>query len=140
MYNTAKEVTDTIYPVLAEIPKAQIDDTVSREQHIGIYRQNQQNIKAINEKLAELEKMLAPEKGKPTPNILERNKLKVNLPSKSTTWLIIMVVIIFLGLFAGIFFFVWQGQIKSSQDLIKEAAKNSFPGQKPEEKSTSPPK
>ncbi|MCX5708845.1 MAG: hypothetical protein NTY14_07775 [Candidatus Omnitrophica bacterium] len=140
LYNTAKEITDTIYPVLAEIPKAQLDDTISREQHIGVYRQNQQNIKAINEKLAELEKMLAPEKGKPTLNILERNKLKINLPTKSTTWLIILVVIIFLGIFAGIFFFVWQGQIKSSQDLIKDAAKSSFPGQKPEEKSTSPPK
>jgi hypothetical protein len=140
MYNTAKEITDTIYPVLAEIPKAQLDDTVSREQHIGIYRQNQQNIKSINEKLAELEKMLAPEKGKPTPNILERNKFKINLPSKSTTWLIILVVIIFLGIFAGIFFFVWQGQIKSSQDLIKDAAKSSFPGQKPDEKSNPPPK
>jgi hypothetical protein len=140
LYARAKEVTDTIYPVLEEMPKAQLDDTISREQHIGIYRQNQQNIKSINEKLAELEKMLAPENGKPTPDILERNKLKVNLPSKSTTWLIILVVIIFLGVFAGIFFFVWQGQIKSSQDTIKDAAKSSFPGHKPEEKSTPPPK
>jgi hypothetical protein len=140
LYSKAKEVTDTIYPVLAEIPKAQTDDTVSREQHIGIYRQNQQNIKTINEKLAELEKMLAPENGKPAPNLLERNKLKINLPTKSTTWLIILIVIIFLGVFAGIFFFVWQGQIKSSQDLIKDTAKNSFPGQKPEDKASPPPK
>jgi len=140
LYSKAKEVTDTIYPVLEEMPKAQLDDTISREQHIGIYRQNQQNIKTINEKLAELEKMLVPENGKPTPNILERSKLKINLPSKSTTWLIILVVIIFLGIFAGIFFFVWQGQIKSSQELIKDAAKSSFPGQKPEDKAGTPPK
>ena len=139
LYAKAKEVTDTIYPVLEEMPKAQADDTLSREQHIGIYRQNTQNIKLINEKLAELQKLLAPEKGKPTPNILERNKLKINLPTKSTTWLIILVVIIFLGLFAGIFFFVWQSQIRSSQELIKDAAKSSFPGQKPEEKSNPPP-
>ncbi len=138
-YAKAKEVTDTIYPVIEEMPKAQADDAVSREQHIGIYRQNIQNIKRIKDKLAELVKMLAPEQGKPTPDILERSKLKINLPAKSTTWLIILVVMVFLGLFAGIFFFVWQGQIRSSQDLIKDAAKSSFPGQKPEDKSTPPP-
>jgi len=125
--------------VLEEISKAQADDTISREQHIGIYRQNGQNINHIKEKLAELEKMLQPDQGKPAPNVLERSKLKINLPEKSTTWLIILIVIVFLGLFAGIFFFVWQGQIRSSQNLIKDAAKSSFPGQKPEDKSVPPP-
>jgi len=140
LYPKAKEVADTIYPVLEEMPRSQSDDTISREQHIGIYRQNTQNIKVINEKLDSLEKMLAPEKGKPTPDVLEKSKLKINMPTKSTTWLIILVVVVFLGLFAGIFFFVWQSQIRSSQDLIKDSAKNAFPGgQKPEEKTNPPP-
>jgi len=64
-YAKAKEVTDTIYPVLEEMPKAQLDDTISREQHIGIYRQNMLNIQRIKEKLAELIEMLTPEQGKP---------------------------------------------------------------------------
>jgi hypothetical protein len=130
----AKEVADTVYPLLEEMAISQADEAISREQHIGIYRQNIQNTKRIEEKLAELEKLLEPPKGVQAPDLLEKAKLKVNLPSKTTTWLIIMVVLIFLGLLAAVFFFVWQGQIRSAQNLIDEARKESFPEEKKEEK------
>jgi hypothetical protein len=122
----AKEIIDPISPLLDEMARSQLDDAVSRERHIGIYRQNVQNIKTIQERFAELEKLLEPPKGVKTPDLLER-KFKINLPSKTTTWLIIIIVIAFLGLLAGIFFFVWQGQIRSSQNMIDEARKSSFP-------------
>jgi hypothetical protein len=129
----AEEVTAPIYPLLDEIARSQTDDSVSRERHIGIYRQNLGSVELIQKKLAELEKMLEPPKGVKTPDFLEKVRLKVNLPSKTTTWLIIMVIIIFLGLLAAIFFFVWQSQIRSSQNLIEVARKASFPEQKNEE-------
>ncbi|MDD5348140.1 MAG: hypothetical protein PHT59_05975, partial [Candidatus Omnitrophica bacterium] len=134
LFDEAKQVTDTLYPLLDEMPKAQSDESISREQHIGVYRQNVLNVKRIRDQLAELEKRIQPSAG--MPEALEKNKFKMNLPSKSTTWLIILVVIVFLGLFAGIFFFVWQGQVKASQDVIKETAKTSFPGagKEPEKK------
>ncbi|MGE5308174.1 MAG: hypothetical protein ACM3OC_03740, partial [Deltaproteobacteria bacterium] len=129
----AKEVIDPVPGMLDEMARNQADDSVSREQHIGYFRQGQQNLKVIKERLAELEKILQPEQGSKVPDILEKSKMKMNMPSKTTTWLIILVVITFLGLLAGIFFFVWQSQIKSSQGVIEEAKKAAFPGSKPEE-------
>jgi hypothetical protein len=122
----AKDVVNPITPLCDEIARNQLDDSVSRETHIGYYRQGLQSLKIAKERLAELEKLLKPE-GSKVPELLEKAKLKVNMPSKTTTWLIILVVLIFLGLLAGIFFFVWQGQIKSSQASIDEAKKNAFP-------------
>jgi hypothetical protein len=135
-----KEVTDTVYPVLEEMPRTQSDDSISREQHIGIYRQNLQAIEIINDKLASLEKMMQAAKGVATPEVLEKSKLKINLPVKTTTWLIILLVIVFLGVLATVFFVVWQTQVRFSQNAIDQARKESFPGQKPEEKSAQPPK
>ena len=129
-----EEMARTVPAVLEEMLKTQLDETVSREQHIGIYRQNLQTIKRVTEELARLDAMINPMKGTATPEVLEKSKFKINLPGKSTTWLIILVIIVFLGLLAGVFFFVWQAQMKSGQDAIKAAAKDAFPGQKPPEK------
>ncbi|MCM8800523.1 MAG: hypothetical protein NC912_00695 [Candidatus Omnitrophica bacterium] len=123
----AKAVSDSIYRSLDEIIKSQNDDSVSREQHIGIYRQNIEVVKQIEEDIAKLEKMLKPPSGVATPEVLEKAKLKINLPSKTTTWLIIIAIIIFLGLLAGVFFFIWQAQVRSSQEVIKQAKESSFP-------------
>ncbi len=129
-YDKAKETADTIYLLLEEMLRNQNDDTVSREQHIGFYRQNTINVQRIKQKLGDLEKLLQTATGAKTPEMLEKSRLKVNLPSKTTTWLIILVIIIFLGLLAGVFFFVWQAQIRSSQNLINDAKESAFPGQK----------
>jgi hypothetical protein len=124
-----KATANNVYIALDEMAKVQADDSMSREQHIGIYRQNLELIKRFKEEIAKLEKLLQPEAG--APDIFEKAKLKLNLPSKATTWLIIFVIIIFLGLLAGVFFFVWQGQVRSSQDIIKAAKNSAFPEQKP---------
>jgi len=60
--------------------------------------------------------------GPQTPEILENKKLKVNLPGKTTTWLIIIVIIVFLGLLAAIFFIGWMAQMKSSQGAMEAQA------------------
>jgi len=133
-YAEAKDIANTIYPRLDEIAKSQMDEAVSREQHIGIYRQNLLTIKQIEEDIDKLEKILRPSAGAPIPEILEKARLKLNLPSKSATWLIILMIIVFLGLLAGVFFFVWQAQVRSSQDILKSAKDSAFPEEKPKEK------
>jgi len=133
-YAQAKDIANTIYPRLDEIAKSQVDEAVSREQHIGIYRQNLLTIKQIEEDIDKLEKILRPQAGAPIPEILEKARLKLNLPSKSATWLIILMIIVFLGLLAGVFFFVWQAQVRSSQDILKGAKDSAFPEEKPKEK------
>lgn len=117
-----EELAKTAPAVLDEMLKTQVDETISREQHIGVYRQNLQTIKRIEEELAKLDQMISPKVGTQVPEVFEKNKLKINLPGKTTTWLIIMIIIVFLGLLAGVFFFVWQFQMKSGQDAQKQAA------------------
>ncbi|MBU2101741.1 hypothetical protein KKH05_03450, partial [Patescibacteria group bacterium] len=130
----AKRIAGKVNLLLDEVIKSQSDETISRQQHIGLYRQNKQAIAKVKEDIAALEKLLQPSSGPASPDILERSKLKMNMPSKTTTWLIIMVIIVFLGLLAGVFFFVWQKQVRASQELINAAKKSAFPDEKTVEK------
>jgi hypothetical protein len=133
LYDQAKAVADPIILLLGEIAKVQIDDTISRERHIGVYRENMQTLKLIQKRLEDLQKLLEPPPGVKVPELLEKNKLKINLPTKTTTWLIILIIIVFLGILAAIFFFVWQTQIRSSQNVIDDARKSSFPEKQDQE-------
>ncbi|MFH1339473.1 MAG: hypothetical protein ABIH40_06495, partial [Candidatus Omnitrophota bacterium] len=130
----ARNLGKNIDILLNEIVESQSDETVSRQQHIGIYRQNKETVKRVKNDIAELEKLLQPTFGPATSETLEKARLKLNLPSKTTTWLIIMTIIVFLGLLAGVFFFVWQKQVRASQELIETAKKSAFPEQKTEQK------
>ncbi|MFH1698793.1 MAG: hypothetical protein ABH882_07025 [Candidatus Omnitrophota bacterium] len=135
----SRSTANTINLALEEIAKTQADESVSRDQHIGSYRQNLETLKKIKEEIVRLEKLLQPQEGTNVPEILEKSKFKFNLPNKTTTWLIIMVIISFMGMLAGVFFFIWQGQIKSSQEVLDSARKAAFPDQKTENKPTPPP-
>jgi len=128
----AKATFNNITVALGEIAKGQLDDTVSREQHIGMYRQNVDTLKRIKEEISRLEKLLQPTSG--SPDILEKAKFKMNLPTKSLTWLIILIIIIFLGMLAGVFFLVWQAQVRSGQEVLKAAKDSAFPGSAAEQK------
>jgi hypothetical protein len=122
----ADELAKTAPAVLDDMLKAQMDETISREQHIGVYRQNVLTIKRIRDEIATLERMAQPTKGMKSPDVIEKSRFKVNLPEKSTTWFIILIIVVFLVLLSGVFFFVWQAQIKSSQDSFDAARKDAF--------------
>jgi len=133
----ADELARTVPAVLDEMARSQIDEGISREQHIGLYRQNLQTIKSIQDELAKMDRTIQPSAGPQTPELFEKSKLKLNMPAKTTTWLIIIVIIVFLGLLAGIFFFGWLAQMKSAQGAIDAQRKEAFPGagdKKPEAK------
>ena len=139
-YERIKEIADTIYPRLDEITTSQADDTVSREQHIGSYRQNLMTIEEIKEDLAKMEKILATAGGPLAPEMLAKTKLKAEAPSKTMTWIIIFIVIIFVGLLAAVLFFTWHRQARLTKEALLEAKKSAFPesesGPKKEEEET----
>jgi hypothetical protein len=132
-YDKAKEVADTIYPRLDEILTSQGDDAISREQHIGIYRQNLLTIDQIKEDLAKLEKMLATAGGPLAPEMLTKTKVKAESPTKTITWVVIFIVIIFVGLLAGVLFFTWHRQTRLTREELLAAKKSAFPGGPQEE-------
>jgi hypothetical protein len=127
-YTGAKAIADTVYSRLAEIAKTQVDETVSRAQHIGIYRDNLITIDQIKEDIAKLEKILATAGGPLAPEMLAKTKIKSEEPSKTMTWIVIFIIIIFVGFLAAVLFFTWQRQARITRDELLAAKKSAFPG------------
>lgn len=116
----AKQLGNSIVARLDEIVQTQNDETLSSKQHIGAYRQNLQMLAAIKEDLERMEKLLSFTGGIPVPDMLEESPLKSDAPSTTTTWLIIFLILIFMGLLAGQFFFTWHRRVKAAADFTGE--------------------
>ncbi|MCX7661403.1 MAG: hypothetical protein N2Z79_01805, partial [Candidatus Omnitrophica bacterium] len=123
----AKEIADTVYPRLDEILRSQSDESVSRQQHIGIYRQNLIVLEKIKEDIAKMEKILVTAGGPPAPEMLAKTRIKAEEPTKTMTWLVIFVIIIFTGLLSLVLFFTWQKQAKIMREEILSAKRSAFP-------------
>jgi hypothetical protein len=133
-YPTAKGIADTIISRLNEIANSQNDESVSRTQHVGIYRQNVLTLEQIKEDIAKLEKILATAGGPLAPEMLAKTKIKSEAPSKTMTWIVIFTIIIFTGLLAGVLFFTWQRQARVTREAILAAKKSAFPGPQEQER------
>ena len=112
-YPFAKQLGVSVIGRLEAIGKEQADETISRKQRIGDYRNNSQTLKIVKEDLARMEKLLTFTGGPPVPEMMQESSLKSDAPSTTTTWLVIFLIVIFMGLLAGQFFFTWQRRIKA---------------------------
>ena len=126
-YPKAKEIADGIYATLEEIERSQGDQTVSPQQHIGIYRQNLLLLDRIKEDIARLEKAMATAGGPLAPEMLTKTKIKSDEPSKAMTWIVIFSIVIFTGLLAGVLFFTWYRQSRLTKEDLLAAKKAAFP-------------
>ena len=127
---TAQDLGDSVAARLNDIATLQNDATLSRKTRIGSYRKHLQVIAEVKEDLARMEKLLTFTGGPPVPEMLEESPLKSDAPSTTTTWLVIFLVVLFIGLLGGVFFFSWNRHGQSVQELasIRETA---FSGAKP---------
>jgi hypothetical protein len=123
---SAKQLGESIVGRLDTIDAMQKDESISRKQHIGAYRQNLLALKVIKEDIARMEKLLSFAGGPPVPQMLEESPLKSDAPSTTTTWLVIFLIMIFMGLLAGQFFFTWHRRVESPAGLPPEG---QLPGQ-----------
>jgi hypothetical protein len=114
-HESAKTLGDSVLERLNAIASFQADETISRKQRIGGYRQNLQTLLVVKEDLARMEKLLSFTGGPPIPEMLEESPLKSDAPSTTTTWLVIFLIVVFMGLLAGQFFFTWQRRVKTSE-------------------------
>ena len=105
--DTAKQLGAQITQQLDGILSTQNDESLGRKTRIGAYRQHLVTLEQVKEELAQMEKLLAFAGGTPVPEMLEKSPLKSDAPSTKTTWLIIFMVVIFVGLLGGLFFFTW---------------------------------
>ena len=81
-----------------------------------------------------MEKALATAGGPLAPSILTKTKIKSEEPSKTMTWIVIFIIIIFVGLLAAVLFFTWMRQAKTTKDTLLSAKRSAFPDQEVESK------
>jgi hypothetical protein len=126
-YDSAVLLGQAINKALDAIAVTQNDGAVSRRTHIGIFRNNQQIIDQVKEDVERLEKQLEIVHSLPKPEVLEQAELKTESPRESTSWMIIFIIMLFIGMLAGVFFFTWQAQAHTTKNLITEARNSAFP-------------
>ena len=116
-YDAAKPIADSIFQRLTFIAKTQVDESLGRKQYIGVYRINLKTIGKIKEDLVKMEKLLSFTGGPPVPQMLQESRLKSDAPTTKTTWLLVLMIVVFLGLFGGLFFFPWNRRVKDMKDF-----------------------
>ncbi len=125
-YDEVKKLSERANSLIAEIIKSQSDDTISRSQHIGVYRANIKSLSRLKDEISDMEKLLETKTGPLTPDILAESKFKTLSPTKTATWIVIFSIIIFIGLLSLVFFFTWYRSSRATHDIISEAKKISF--------------
>jgi hypothetical protein len=130
---TAKQMNESIVERLDRIRATQDDEALSRKSRIGAFRYHLQAIVKIKEDLARMEKLLTFVGGPPVPEMLENSPLRSDAPSRTTTWLVIFLIVIFTGLLGSQFFFTWHRRTKVTQELsvVRQQAFEKKPNGKP---------
>ena len=123
-YPSAKQLGANIVQRLDGIITMQNDESLSRKSRIGGYRLNLQVVEKVKEDLARMEKLLTFTGGPPVPEMMKESPLKSDAPSTTTTWLVIFLIVLFVGILGGQFFFTWHRRSQVTQDLavVKRAA------------------
>ncbi len=125
-FDKMKDIAQRGSVLLDEIIKSQSDESLSRSQHIGVYRTNIKALARLKEEIFEMEKILQRERGPLTPQMLTKTKFKTESPTKTATWIAIFVIVFFLGILSIVVFFTWYRQAKATEKIISEAKKRSF--------------
>jgi preprotein translocase subunit YajC len=123
----AKGIADIINRRLAYIAASQSDEGMSRERHIGIYRENLGTLALIKEDVAKMERILVTAGGPPAPEMLAKTKIKGEEPSQTMTWIMIFVIIVFVGFLAAAFYFLYHGQTRLGKEELLSAKRAAFP-------------
>ena len=126
-YPFAQQLGGSIIERLEGIQTMQGDEAIGRKQRIGAYRTNTEALKVVKEDLTRMEKLLSFTGGPPIPEMMEESPLKSDSPSTTTTWLVIFLVVLFMGLLAGQFFFTWQRRVKMMPEFTGEQASPNGP-------------
>jgi hypothetical protein len=64
-----------------------------------------------------MEKLLSFTGGTPVPQMLEESPIKSDAPSTKTTWMLIFMILIFVGLLGGLFFWTWHRKAQEEKSL-----------------------
>lgn len=108
----------TILGRLEEIVRTQSDQSVSRQQHIAYYRDNLKVLESVAADVERLEKLLVTAGGPPNVELLENTDAHLKSPNTKTTWILIFIILIFISILGGAFYFTWQGQARVTENIF----------------------
>ncbi len=129
-YERAILIGEGIYAHVDQIVKTQNNQTATSNQHIAYYRDNLQLEASIEKDINALEKFLVTAGGTVSLDAVENADVNVKGPNQKTTWVIIFVILVFIGILGGVFYFTWQGQAASKakeKDETPSAFKENTP-------------
>lgn len=125
-FEQADTIAKTIYGRLDEIRRSQNDAAVTRQQHIAYYRENNRTVEAIRNDIDRLEKLLVKAGGPPNIDLVEKSDVNLKSPNSKTTWIIIFIILIFIGILGAAFYFTWQGQVKVTENIFLKEKDSAF--------------
>lgn len=138
-YEYFKPVAESIFNLLDKITALQKDDTIPPKERIGQYRNNLKNISKIKEDLDRMQGIAALRDevlakagaGASEDDMFATKKAEAKPPTKTVTWMVIFIIIAFVGLLAGVFFFTWHKHSRSFEKIITSAREDAFPKEEP---------
>jgi hypothetical protein len=134
-YTSVKALAQTIVQEIADIRRQKSPETVDQD-YVARYRVQDQKLKDLEAKIVRLEELFQPRA--PIQKLPEAPILRIQPPSTKTTWIIIYIILGFLGILSLLFFLRWYGRSKAENVPLSEtesAGKEKALG--PEEKAAS---
>ena len=130
-FNQADLIAKGILNRLGDVEKNQNDLGASKLQKIAYYRDNEKVLEQIKEDLGKLEKLLVAVGGPPNLELIEKSDINLKSPSSKTTWIVIFIVLIFIGILSSTFYFTWMRQASLTENIFTKEKENSFAEFKP---------
>ncbi len=126
--STGQGLTGEIYDKLIGIDKFQTDDAIKKDEYIIGYRYNKDRLKQIRGDIETLESYadVAGSGARLTPKLVQSEEQLVDVPSKTATWLVIFIILTFLGILSSAFYFVWHRRARSLAQPLSEAQGTAF--------------
>jgi len=131
-YETAKAILHEVNEKLENIAISQekVRAGLIREQ-IADYRNNRQILGQLKEDVDKIRSIaLAAAEGAggtSGPEMLEKSKLKSGIPSKTATWMVVFIIMLFIGVLGAAFFFAWVHSGRSLEKSLAKARESAFP-------------
>ena len=127
-YKSVEDEANAIQRELAEIRKQQ-GPAVPGDEYVAFHRQQAARLDGLQSRVVRLEELFQPRQ-QPQPPFVA-SVLNVRAPSPRTTWIIIYIILGFLGVLSLLFFLRWYGRSRAEKIMASAEAPRGGDGAKP---------
>lgn len=121
----ARRLEKAIVDGLKSITSFQTDDRIDRETYIAGYLNSKEKLRQARVNVEEMERYIKLQREKASPVLQTDDDVPVQ--TRAATWLVISIILVFLGILTGAFYFVWQRRAHLLEQPLSEARDAAFP-------------